>query len=435
MNNQPVPADFADNLNSELRRHRDFVKAALMRLVSLEPKALDRSGKLYQVWSGAGEEQGNTSTVQPQQNMPISGELVSIHQAAAVFGRMPSKAQVDDLNACLRRFSINTPPRIRHFLAQVAHESGGLRWMMELASGDAYEGRKDLGNTQAGDGPKFKGAGALQLTGRYNYQRLSDFLGDGDVMLGCQYVANTYPFTSAGFWWHLNAINSFVDNGASCRQVSAKVNGRDPANNLDEREAYFQKATQAIPSGVQEKKPKPAGLFDNPLDLIWQSQLDNVSGTGSRECFSSSMAMIAMYWNKVKSDDEYNLVRARYGDTTDATAQVRALKSLGLDAQFITNASAEMIKQEILAGRPVGIGWLHQGPVNNPTGGGHWSVISGFDDKHWIVEDPNGEADLVNGGYTSIKNGGKRRYSFQNFNPRFLVKGPNDGWIMKVSAG
>lgn len=250
MSNQPVPADFADNLNSELRRHRDFVKEALTRLVAVEPAALDRDGKLYEIWSGAGEEQ----------DTPTGKELVSIHQAAVVFGRMPSQAQVDDLNACLQLFSINTPARIRHFLAQVAHESGGLRWMMELASGDDYEGRKDLGNTQVGDGPKFKGAGALQLTGRYNYQRLSDFLGDKDVMLGCQYVANRYPFTSAGFWWHLNAINSFVDNGASCRQVSAKVNGRDPANGLDEREAYFEKATRAIPSGVQEEKPKPAGL-------------------------------------------------------------------------------------------------------------------------------------------------------------------------------
>jgi hypothetical protein len=144
------------------------------------------------------------------------------------------------------------------------------------------------------------------------------------------------------------------------------------------------------------------------------------------------MAMIAMYWEKIKDDDEYNKVRVRYGDTTDANAQVKALQSLGLKAQFLTNASAQMVKDEILAGRPVGVGWLHHGPASNPSGSGHWSVISGFDDTNWIMEDPNGEADLVNGGYTPSKNGAQRKYSFKNFNPRFLVEGPSSGWIMKV---
>jgi predicted chitinase len=431
VSNQPLPADFAEALDSSLSHHRAFVKAALTRLTELEPTALDRSGKLYEIWSGAGEPQEEPSTAPADQPAQPPGTLVTMAQATAVFGRSPSQAQLDDLNACLQRFSINTPQRIRHFMAQIAHESGGLRWMKEFASGEDYEGRGDLGNTQSGDGPRYKGAGALQLTGRFNYQKFADFIGNQDVMLGCDYVAVKYPFSSAGFWWHLNAMNSFVDNGASCKQVSAKVNGRNPANGLEDREAYFRAATKAIPSGTQTDKEEPEQR--TWLDLTWQSQLDNASQAGSRECFSSSMAMIAMYWNKVKNDDEYNRIRAKYGDTTDASAQVQALQSLGLKAQFITNASAQMVREEILAGRPVGVGWLHHGSVENPSGGGHWSVISGFDDANWIVEDPNGEADLVNGGYTANTNGAKRKYSFKNFNPRFLVKGPNDGWIMKVS--
>jgi predicted chitinase len=172
--------------------------------------------------------------------------LVSMAQSTAVFTKAPSASQLADLNACLARFNINTPARIQHFLAQVGHESGGLKWMLELASGDAYEGRKDLGNTQHGDGPRFKGAGAIQLTGRFNYQKFADYIKDPDVMDGAAYVASRYPFTSAGFWWQQNAINAFVDQGASCRQVSAKVNGRDPANGLADREAYFTRATAAI---------------------------------------------------------------------------------------------------------------------------------------------------------------------------------------------
>jgi hypothetical protein len=79
-------------------------------------------------------------------------------------------------------------------------------------------------------------------------------------MLGCEYVANRYPFTSAGFWWNLNAMNSFIDNGASCRQVSAKVNGRDPANGLAEREAYYRKAAEIIGAGTNSEQRKLTGL-------------------------------------------------------------------------------------------------------------------------------------------------------------------------------
>jgi putative chitinase len=177
---------------------------------------------------------------------PKPPRLVSSAQARAVFLVEPNTMQMADLNDCLQRFSITSLARIRHFLAQVGHESGGLRWMMELASGDAYEGRRDLGNSQRGDGPRFKGAGAIQLTGRYNYQRLADYLRDQRVMEGAAYVALRYPFTSAGFWWHLNDMNAYVDQGATCRQVSARVNGRDPANGLADRESYFSRTLQSI---------------------------------------------------------------------------------------------------------------------------------------------------------------------------------------------
>ena len=189
---------------------------------------------------------GEGRTVWAATTSPKPRERVSLAQAKEVFQREPTSAQIADLNACLERFQINTSFRIRHFMAQVGHESGGLKWMAELASGDAYEGRKDLGNTRSGDGPRFKGAGAIQLTGRYNYQRLADFIKDQRVMDGSAYVANRYPFTSAGFWWHINGMNALVDQGYSCRQISSRVNGRDPANGLADREAYFTRASRCF---------------------------------------------------------------------------------------------------------------------------------------------------------------------------------------------
>lgn len=173
-------------------------------------------------------------------------EIITKVQVESICGRAIQYDDLADLNSCLNRFNITTPSRIRHFMAQIAHESGGLRWFQELSSGWYLEGRQDLGNVHSGDGPKFKGAGCLQLTGRYNYQKFSDFIGDKEIMQGCKYVASYYPFTSAGFWWHNNKINQFIDGGATCRQVSAKVSGKDPANGLQERLAYYSKACQCI---------------------------------------------------------------------------------------------------------------------------------------------------------------------------------------------
>ena len=172
----------------------------------------------------------------------------------------------------------------------------------------------------------------------------------------------------------------------------------------------------------------------NPLDVPYQSQNDNASGTGYRECFSSSCAMVAMYYGKIENDDAYNLVRQKYGDSTDAQAQVRTLRSLGLEANFITNATTGDVKAAIDAGRPVPCGWLHHGSVSSPSGGGHYSVVIGYSDagKFWYVNDPNGEANLASGGYTNNLNGDHMCYSYANWNPRWIVEGEGSGWMMDI---
>ena len=365
-----------------------------------------------------------------------AAELVTMAQAAAVFTRSPSASQLTDLNSCLRRFAINTPARIRHFLAQVGHESGGLRWMLELASGDAYEGRQDLGNTRTGDGRRFKGAGAIQLTGRYNYQRFADYIKDPDVMDGASYVSIRYPFTSAGFWWHLNAINAFVDQGASCRQVSAKVNGRDPANGLADRETYFARAVAAISlTGRPAAHPQQQTGYGNPLQVPWYSQMDSADrAQAARMCFSSSCAMLLQYLRPgtlagPNGDDQYLKRVQQYGDTTDPTAQIRALSSFGIRAKFSKVAGFADLEQQINRGVPVPVGFLHRGPVSAPSGGGHWLIVVGYTKDHLVVHDPFGEADLVSG---ATLGGVARfaRYSRRNFGPRWMVEGANTGWAV-----
>ena len=176
-------------------------------------------------------------------------------------------------------------------------------------------------------------------------------------------------------------------------------------------------------------KASPTG---NPLSVRWQSQLDNKSGTGYRECFSSSCAMLAMHWNKVANDDAYNAIRSQYGDTTDAQAQLLALRSMGLKANFHTDGTPASLEAEIAAGRPVAVGWLHHGPVSGPSGGGHWSVVIGYTAAAWIQNDPNGEANLAGGGYTANTKGAGVSYSRKNWNPRWMPGGTG-GWYLSVS--
>jgi hypothetical protein len=179
--------------------------------------------------------------------------------------------------------------------------------------------------------------------------------------------------------------------------------------------------------------PPPANSGSVLLTVPYQKQLDNASGQGQRECFSSSCAMLAMYYKKVKNDDEYNRIRAKYGDTTNSDAQVRALKSLGLDVEFRTDGSEKTIEDLILLNRPVPVGWLHYGTPSNPVGGGHWCLISGFNPTGFVFNDPYGEADLVNGGYVNYSKGQGIIYSRKNWLPRWRVRGTG-GWYIRVNS-
>ena len=170
----------------------------------------------------------------------------------------------------------------------------------------------------------------------------------------------------------------------------------------------------------------------NPLPVPYEYQLDNASGTGYRECFSSSCAMIAKFYGKVLSDDAYNKIRSKYGDSTDSAAQLRALMSLGLTPKFQTNGTAKLLEREIDAGRPVAVGWLHKGPVSQPSGGGHYSVVIGYTKDSFIHNDPNGEADLVNGNYARHTGGKAVVYSRKNWLPRWEVDGNGSGWCLTV---
>lgn len=147
------------------------------------------------------------------------------------------------LNQTLVEFDINTPQRIRMFLAQIGHESGQLRYVEELASGEAYEGRKDLGNTSPGDGVLYKGRGLIQITGRRNYALCSLAL-DLPLLETPQLLAEPESAArSAGWYWRNCNLNSLADMGLF-DEITRRINGGN--NGEADRKKLYQRAFNVI---------------------------------------------------------------------------------------------------------------------------------------------------------------------------------------------
>jgi len=139
------------------------------------------------------------------------------------------------LVAAMNANQINTPLRQAHFLAQLGHESGSLRYTAELASGAAYEGRTDLGNSQPGDGPRFKGRGLIQVTGRTNYTNYSNDRGQDYVTSLSPNLLATDPDVAAdcaGWFWTTRHLNELADND-DLLTITNRINGG--TNGLDDR--------------------------------------------------------------------------------------------------------------------------------------------------------------------------------------------------------
>jgi putative chitinase len=141
----------------------------------------------------------------------------------------------------MARYQIDNKLRQAAFLGQIMQESARLYYVQEIASGAEYEGRKDLGNTQPGDGVKFKGRGLIQITGRANYEACSKALfGDTRLLDNPGLLeAPEYAAVSAGWFWDFKGLNALAD-AQEYKAITRRVNGGLTA--YDERLAYTHKA-------------------------------------------------------------------------------------------------------------------------------------------------------------------------------------------------
>jgi putative chitinase len=143
----------------------------------------------------------------------------------------------------MAKYEIDTPQRIRMFLAQVGHESGQLRYTEEIASGEAYEGRASLGNTLPGDGRKYKGRGLIQLTGRRNYS-LACLALDLPLLEEPSLLSQPQHATEiAGWFWKNNNLNSLCDLG-QFETLTKRINGG--LNGYADRYKLYQRALEVI---------------------------------------------------------------------------------------------------------------------------------------------------------------------------------------------
>lgn len=147
----------------------------------------------------------------------------------------------------IERFNINTSLRIAAFLAQIAHESGNLQYVEELASGSAYEYRKDLGNLEfealqiahanySTTGKFYKGRGLIQITGFYNYKKCGEALGIDCIHIPQLLTDPMYASLSAGWFWDANELNAIADTG-NFNKTTRIINGG--WNGKNERLSYY----------------------------------------------------------------------------------------------------------------------------------------------------------------------------------------------------
>lgn len=224
-------------------------------------------------------------------------------QLIAIAGGKPNVSNVNSIIVALDRFGgkfgLDKPHRLAHFISQLAHESGNFRYDEEIASGAAYEGRKDLGNTEPGDGKRFKGRGPIQITGRANYAAFTKWCRNNIGPEAPDFVAtpdaiNTDPWEGiAPIWyWATRKLNDYADEN-NLEQITKKINGG--LNAFDDRIAKYVRAGLVLlgyaPDDVRgfQKDAQAAGFLpkDEPGK---RPQVDGDAGPVTRSAMHMMMA-------------------------------------------------------------------------------------------------------------------------------------------------
>lgn len=235
-----------------------------------------------------------------------------------------ASAYLPHMETAMREHGITTPARAHMWLAQVGHESMSLRYMEEIASGAAYEGRKDLGNTQPGDGKRFKGRGPIQLTGRANYTAAGRALGldlVGNPALAAQ---PQHAFRVSAWWWRTNGLNEISDRGdvvAATRRINGGTNGL--ADRQDRHARVRQLGNAVLPGGAGPAATGPAPTAPPALRVDYFATGHNHTAPD-----------VIVWQQRMRARGWPLAADGIFGPASDAVArQFQAEKGLGVDGK------------------------------------------------------------------------------------------------------
>ena len=178
-------------------------------------------------------------------------------QLAQIMPMLPQaklRLYLPPLNLAMQACEVNTMLRTAAFIAQLAHESGEFRWMEEIWGPTDAQRRYEppnalaakLGNTQAGDGKRFKGRGPIQITGRFNYAKYGGLLGIDLIADPPRAAAPEVAFATAGLFWKTNGLNELAD-AQQFVTITRRINGG--TNGLADRQQYYAKAQAVLAQG------------------------------------------------------------------------------------------------------------------------------------------------------------------------------------------
>lgn len=169
-------------------------------------------------------------------------------------GLTPQRADkwYEPVERAMMEFAIMSPQRAGMFIATIGHESAGFVHTKELwgptPAQRRYEGRRDLGNTQPGDGFKYRGRALIQITGRSNYEAVSDGLGVDFINSPELLEQPEHAARASAWWWATNGCNEIADTGDFLR-LSIRINGKNAnglPNGWEDRKARYKVALAAL---------------------------------------------------------------------------------------------------------------------------------------------------------------------------------------------
>ncbi|MCS5705009.1 glycoside hydrolase family protein [Synechococcus sp. FGCU-3] len=419
-------SNYVSHYDPSKSHHRTWLQAVLDRLVALDPAALVEGSELRDLWKAAVE------TKAPRAQAPeAQAPLVWPEKPATPADLPPAVAValplVKEFEGC--RLTAYPDP-----------ETGAEPWTIGWGS-TAYA---DGAPVKQGDRISHELADAL-LAGRLEqdcrllaqriplWQQLS--VNQQAALLSFTYNCGPNWFGSSGFSTLTKALRSGALDAVPAALMLYVNHGGPSEAGLRRRRKAEAALWSASPVRVSSTAPSGGGVIPHPNPLVgvprFQQRDSEQPSQRDRSCFSSSCAMLleAIKPGTLKGangDDQYLAVVQRFGDTTDASAQLRALAHYGVTARLVQTADFQLLEQQINRGIPVPCGYIHRGPVERPTGSGHWLIVYGHTPTHVVVNDPWGEPDLVHGTTLNAKGMGLR-FSRLNFARRWMVQRTGDG--------